>query len=50
VQLSQIEFILFSMSLFAMFLLPFGTKGGIYHRIISSAGLIIYIFALIITN
>lgn len=32
-----------SASLFAMILLPFGIKGGIYHRLISSMGLLLYI-------
>ena len=50
VNLSQIKFIMFTLSLFAMLILPLGIKGGVYHRMISSAGLIFYIFALIITN
>jgi hypothetical protein len=37
------EFILCLSSLLMMLVLPFGIKGGVYHRIVSTAGLILYL-------
>ncbi|MCI0449228.1 MAG: hypothetical protein L0Y79_05485 [Chlorobi bacterium] len=41
-------FILCSISLAMMLVLPFGKKGGIYHRIVSSTGILIYLIFFIL--
>ncbi|MBK8549626.1 MAG: hypothetical protein IPL53_00670 [Ignavibacteria bacterium] len=46
----MISFVLCTLSLTAMLILPFGNKGGVYHRAVSSLGLILYIAVLIIEN
>jgi|SRR4029453_611768 len=37
------EFFLCTSSLAAMLILPLGKKGGVYHRITASAGLLLYV-------
>jgi len=44
----SIEFILCSLSLAAMLVLPLGKKGGVYHRITSTIGLALYLSLFII--
>lgn len=41
------EFFLCSSSLAMMVILPFGIKGGIYHRIVSTMGIVLYVVMLI---
>jgi hypothetical protein len=41
-------FFLCAASLTAMLILPFGRKGGVYHRVISTAGLLLYSAILIL--
>lgn len=42
----SMNFILCLASLVMMIILPFGKKGGVYHRVTSSAGLLLYISVL----
>ena len=44
-QFFSIRFFLVLASLVLMFVLPFGKKGGVYHRIVSTAGVLCYIAA-----
>lgn len=48
--LNSVSYILCGFSLSAMVLLPFGSKGGIYHRFVSTIGLILYILIILIAN
>jgi len=43
-------FILCSLSLAMMLVLPFGKKGGIYHRIVSSTGFLFYLVFFILNR
>ena len=43
IKLFSLQFVLCSLSLICMLVLPLGKKGGIYHRLVSSAGFVIYI-------
>jgi hypothetical protein len=45
VQFFSTRFFLVIASLILMFILPLSKKGGVYHRIISTAGLLCYIAA-----
>jgi hypothetical protein len=44
-QFFSIRFFLVLASLIFMFILPIGKKGGVYHRIVSTAGILCYIIA-----
>ncbi len=44
-QFFSTRFLLVLASLVLMFVLPFGKKGGVYHIIVSTAGLVCYIAA-----
>jgi hypothetical protein len=46
IKLPFTEFIFCALSICCMAALPFGKKGGIFHRVISSTGLIIYVIFL----
>jgi len=41
-ELSSLNFIICSLSLLSMLILPFGKKGGKFHILISSTGLLLY--------
>lgn len=42
-RLGWLEIILDTGSLGCMIALPFGVKGGVYHRVVSSLGLVLYL-------
>ncbi len=44
-QLFSTGFLLVLASLILMFVLPFGKKGGVYHIMVSTAGVLVYIVA-----
>lgn len=48
--LSSFKFILSALSLFAMLILPLGKKGGSYHVIVSSLGIILYSLIIFIAS
>ncbi len=45
--LESIGFSFAGFSLLMLFILPFGKKGSLYHKIVSTAGLILYLLFLI---
>ncbi len=49
-ELNTVRFVMCGFSLSAMILLPFGRKGGIYHRVVSSIGLILFVLVILIVN
>ena len=40
-------FLFFMLSLIFLLALPLGRKGGVYHRAVSSAGLLVYIYTIL---
>jgi len=50
VQLNSVSKILCILSLAAMVILPFGKKGGAYHIIVGSCGLILYFLSLTVES
>ncbi|MEO8663924.1 MAG: hypothetical protein ABI462_00395 [Ignavibacteria bacterium] len=50
VKLSAPGFVFCLSSLICMLILPLGKKGGMYHRAVSTAGLVLFLLLLIVEN
>jgi len=50
VNLTSLEIFFCSCSLLAMIVLPLGRKGGTYHKIVSTSGLILFLFIFLVEN